>query len=553
MEIEERERQLRQKDLQLQRLGAQIQQSIQTQAADKKPSHAELVRAEIEMNRRKQIETQYNKMVVELKKQENQLQKQRDDLLQAQQVAHHWQQRAEAAATMKPPELQSPGRHASLPQAQQEKAGDGQLQKRLIAQQAKPTEGQVQKWELVGQQLTSSTVRPVSAALGPGTITQTARTPIEVVTITDSVARTESGMAGNQNRSQPTLNSLIRSALNVASAAVGSGSSACTVEAKNKSTPVIPNAVPKSTSQTLQTKDSTMMRVTKVQNEGKVLKISAISKDGEVMNITCPQRQMPALDQSKPMYLLVPKASNAALKSGMLGSVQSNIRIVGQHVASTQPAERSPPKQAQTSGTAQFDNRLGARQPEQETLSGTSKQVQSQVNLPESSKVANHNPSCVLEQVSASQRTPRQPQAGPSGVASQKRPASNSLQNPSSSKVPRMDDSDDDCIIIDDSNTNSTSSVTVKTEICHIGVQTDPADVVRVSASTVREIATLSTVEQRQLLMEQSKKLKMLRRNVSKLIGVLVPELSLEDNDIDMESDSVDELLRQVLEANKNQ
>ncbi|XP_078698646.1 uncharacterized protein LOC144926074 isoform X2 [Branchiostoma floridae x Branchiostoma belcheri] len=252
MEIEERERQLRQKDLQLQRLGAQIQQSIQTQAADKKPSHAELVRAEIEMNRRKQIETQYNKMVVELKKQENQLQKQRDDLLQAQQVAHHWQQRAEAA-------------------------------------------------------------------------------------------------------------------------------------------------------------------------------------------------------------------------------------------------------------------------------------------------------------VSASQRTPRQPQAGPSGVASQKRPASNSLQNPSSSKVPRMDDSDDDCIIIDDSNTNSTSSVTVKTEICHIGVQTDPADVVRVSASTVREIATLSTVEQRQLLMEQSKKLKMLRRNVSKLIGVLVPELSLEDNDIDMESDSVDELLRQVLEANKNQ
>ncbi|CAH1227222.1 MORC3 [Branchiostoma lanceolatum] len=543
-EIEERERQLRQKDLQLQRLGAQIQQSIQSQAAEKKPSQSDLVRAEIEMNRRKQMETQYNKMVVELKKQGSQLQKQREDLLQAQQVAHHWQQRAEAAATMTPTECRSPEQRSLLNQVRQAKAGDGQVQKQLIARQVKTPEGQVQKWVLVGQQQ-DSTPRPVSAAVGPGTATQTAGTPIEVVTITDSSAESESK---SQNKSQTTAASQTRTPIVAA-------------VAKSSSTPVIPNVAPTSTNRPAQTPDTTMMKVTMLQNDGKMLKITAVSnKDGEVMTITCPGGKMPALDKSKPMYLLVPKASDDALKNGMSNSIQSKIKIVGQHLASSQTAKVSGSKQAQTPvpRMTQLDSRLDG-QPEQLKLSGTSEQVQSQVNLPECSTVANHNAPCVLEQVStatASQRTPRQPQAGPSGVASQKRPASNSPSN-SANKVPRMaDDSDDDCIIIDDSDltkTNSTSSVRVKTEICHIGVQTDPADVVRVSASTVREVATLSTVEQRQKLMEQTKQLKTLRRNVSRLIGVLVPELSLEDNDIDMESESVDELLKQVLEANKNQ
>ncbi|XP_035686349.1 MORC family CW-type zinc finger protein 3-like [Branchiostoma floridae] len=179
-------------------------------------------------------------------------------------------------------------------------------------------------------------------------------------------------------------------------------------------------------------------------------------------------------------------------------------------------------------------------------------------DLLQAQQVAHHwqqRAEAAVSHATASQRTPRQHQAGPSRVVSQKRPASNSFSNASASKAPRMDDSDDDCILVEDDDlakTETASSVRVKTEICHIGVQTDPADVVRVSASTVREVATLSTVEQRQKLMEQTKQLKTLRRNVGRLIGVLVPELSLEDNDIDMESESVDELLKQVLDANKN-
>ncbi|XP_077866838.1 MORC family CW-type zinc finger protein 3-like [Saccoglossus kowalevskii] len=113
-----------------------------------------------------------------------------------------------------------------------------------------------------------------------------------------------------------------------------------------------------------------------------------------------------------------------------------------------------------------------------------------------------------------------------------------------------------DCVIVidddEDSLSNCASSSPANRKTVCTSVNSTQTDTVEIKTSIPDDsIQKLSSLEQQQVLMQKSRELGQLRRNVAKLLQVLVPELDLADNDIDIESNEMDELLRQVLDANK--
>ncbi|XP_077977711.1 MORC family CW-type zinc finger protein 3-like [Glandiceps talaboti] len=108
-----------------------------------------------------------------------------------------------------------------------------------------------------------------------------------------------------------------------------------------------------------------------------------------------------------------------------------------------------------------------------------------------------------------------------------------------------VNNDDDDIIIIGDIQTKPGRRKTCKVNC----TQTDPVEI-KTTIPSQERVMNLSPLEQQQMLRQQTRELGELRRNVSQLLQVLVPELNLADNDIDPDSNEVDELLKQVLQAN---
>ncbi|XP_070568052.1 MORC family CW-type zinc finger protein 3-like [Ptychodera flava] len=169
--------------------------------------------------------------------------------------------------------------------------------------------------------------------------------------------------------------------------------------------------------------------------------------------------------------------------------------------------------------------------------------------------------------LSRHQQVPQVVQPGPAnhpGTVSQPRPVNQpgTLNQPSTSRAADLKNilkrsslssliaplkkvkTDPDIIVLD----NDTEPA-VKRKCTNVNcTQTDPVEILtRVPDGN---LTRLSALEQQQVLLQRTRELSELRRNVSQLLQVLVPELNLRDNDIDVDSSEIDELLKQVLQAN---